>query len=160
MRLLKPSKIKLFRSDGNCRLTIEGECSYLKVMVSKAFPLSHQNNYIFFYDGHNNQEIGTLKSLTGLSPNSKKILYEEFDKRYFIPIIKKINSLRGEYGALYWEVETDKGKGQFVVREFRENIVEFGNNRLYIVDINGNRFEVSNRAKLDLFSQRLLAQWL
>lgn len=158
--LLDPKKIKLFRDEkGNLRLTIEEDRSFLKVKVVRGFPLSRIDEYIGFLDGAD-EEIGTIKSLEDLDPESRKLSSEDLDARYFVPQIKSIISLKDEFGTAYWAVQTDKGIRDFVVRNFRENVIHVSPLHLLLTDIDGNRFELKDYSKLDKKSLTLLERIL
>ena len=71
-------------------------------------------------------------------------------------IIKRIDSLRSEFGVSYWEVQTDRGNREFVVRNVSENAQWITDRRLLLLDVDGNRFEISNLEVLDKKSRGLI----
>jgi hypothetical protein len=97
-----------------------------------------------------------IRDIRELDHESRAVLEEELRKRYFTPIIKRFYYIRHEFGAVYFDVETDKGRTEFVVRGLRENIVEVNINRYLITDVDGNRFELPDAMELD---QKSLVLW-
>ena len=91
---------------------------------------------------------------------SRAIVDDELSRRYLTSIVLNINSARNEFGTSYWEVETDRGRREFVVQNVAENARWFGGKRLLITDVDGNRFEIPNLDRLDRASQVLVAQIL
>lgn len=148
LRILDPKRIKLFRTVGVTRLTLQDECTYLRIIAARAFPLSDPDHYIGFLDGAG-KDIGILVDPSHLDPESRQILDEELEKRYFVPVVERVISVKEEYGAVYWRVETDRGEKEFVVRNLRDNIQELSSTRLLITDVDGNRFEFPDINRLD-----------
>lgn len=61
-----------------------------------------------------------------------------------MPNISSVNTLKEEFGLWYWETMTDRGPRDFVVKDPRQNIINLGQGRLLIIDVDGNRFNVDN----------------
>lgn len=125
-----------------------------KVEPAYAFPVSETNRYISLRDEESN-EIGIIEDIKHLPQESRKVLVEELQKRYFMPKITKINALEGQFGITQWMVETSQGDVQFSMRS-RYDIVRLENGRVLIKDADGNRYEIENYNKLDPNSIALL----
>ena len=153
---VKPEAIRLFREPPwVLRLTIEGDRSYLKVRVVCAAPLSQPDRYICLLD-EKNEVICTVEDPIDLEAVSQRMVKEEIEHRYMTAIIKRIDSLRSEFGVSYWEVQTDRGDREFVVRNVSENAQWITDRRLLLLDVDGNRFEISNLEVLDKKSRGLI----
>ena len=151
-----PETVRLFREPPwVLRLTIEGDRSYLKVRVVCAAPLSQPDRYICFLD-EKNEVICTVEDPIDLDAVSQRIVKEEIEQRYMTAIIKRIDSLKSEFGVSYWEVETDRGNREFVVRNVSENAQWITDRRLLLLDVDGNRFEIANLEVLDKKSRGLI----
>lgn len=125
-----------------------------KVQPVYAFPVSETSRYISLRDEESN-EIGIIEDIKHLPHESRKILVEELQRRYFMPKITKINALEGQFGITQWVVETSQGDVQFSLRS-RYDIVTLGNGRILIKDADGNRYEIENYNQLDPNSIALL----
>ena len=156
VKILDPEKIRLTRKDGSSiELSVEDNCSYERVKVVKAAPLSSPEKYISFLN-KDNEEIGMIIDPSGLDPDSRAVVEEEIGRRYFTPEIRKIKSLKFEMGASYWDVETTRGSREFVVKNTKEDVINLSETHILIVDADGNRFEISNWTRLDGKSIALL----
>ena len=155
LRILDAKQMRVFRQAGVTRLTLSGEKSYPKIAVARAFPLSNADHYLGFLDG-NGKDIGLLPDPALLDAESRHVVDEELAKRYFVPVIERVVLVREEFGTIYWTVETDRGEVEFVVRNIRDNLQELSANRVILTDIDGNRFEFPDLAKLDSKSQGIL----
>lgn len=136
-------------------LTVEDDRSYLKVRAVRAFPLSELSEFVGLTDAIAGKEIGMLRHLRDLDPTARSLVQQEIDKRYFIPKIRKIIEAKKEFGAVYWDVDTDRGNRQFILRGVRDSIHEIEAGRYLINDVDGNRFEVPQLGDLDTRSQTI-----
>ena len=155
LRVLDPKRMKVFRHTGVTRLTLEGDRSWAKVSVARAFPLSDPDHYLGFLDGAG-KDVGMLHDPDLLDSESRKIVADELEKRYFVPLVERIVTVKEEFGTVYWTVETDRGRKEIVVRNLRDNLQELSNSRVIITDIDGNRFEFPDYNKLDGKSMGLI----
>ncbi len=144
VRFLDPKTLRLFRVgdlDATVRLTLEGDRSWREVRVARAFPFSDPDRYIGLRDG-DDKDIGILTTLQGVDAESRQIIEEELERRYFTPKVERVLSVTDEFGVVTWEVETDRGPRRFLVRNLRDNTFPLGPNRLMMTDTDGNRYEI------------------
>lgn len=154
LNYLDPSRLSFARRGDVMILTVADDRSYLKVHAVRAFPLTELHDYIGLLDAISGHEIGMIRSLRDLDGPTRQLLEQELDKRYFIPKIMRINQAKREFGTVYWDVETDRGRRQFVMRGIRDSIHEIESGRYLVVDVDGNRFEVPQLSKMDSRSQK------
>ena len=153
---LDPEKIELFRDDsGRLRLVIENDRCYMDVKVVRAFPFTDPARFIGFRDGRD-MMIGLIEEPEPLRPESKRTAYEALRRHYFIPTVRRVLSLREEYGVVYIEVETDFGCREFVAKGLRDAIVSLGGGEVLIADVDGNRYRIEDWRKLNVVSRRFL----
>ena len=151
-----PQAIRLFREPAwRLRMTIEDDRSYTRVKVVRAAPLSEPDRYICFLDVKD-EAICMVKELSELREENHELVREELDTRYLTAYVSRVVNLRNEYGVSYWDVETDRGRREFVAKNVAENAQWLGDRRLFILDVDGNRFEFADLGKLDKRSQSLI----
>ena len=151
-RMLKASEMELARTAGGfVTLTVRGGEQperYERISAFRAFPLSAAGHYISLRD-RECDEIGIVESLDDLTPEQAALVRDELDRRYFTPLIERVESLKEEFGYSYWTVDTDAGRRRFTVQSGKNNVTMVGDGRLVIVDVEGNRFEVADYTRLD-----------
>ena len=153
-------ELRLFREPAwVLRLTIGSDRSYLKVKVVRAAPLSYPDRYISFLDGKD-EEICMVDDLGELDEEARAIIAEELDRRYLTSVVEEVYSLRNEFGTSYWDVQTNRGRREFVVQNVAENAQWLGDHRVLLLDVDGNRFEIPNMEALDRRSLGLIEQVL
>ncbi|MCE5198811.1 MAG: DUF1854 domain-containing protein [Armatimonadota bacterium] len=150
---LNPQKLQFAKRGDALRVTVEGDRSYLKIHAVRAFPLTELNDFIGLVDAISGRDIGLLRSLRDLDPQARQLVQEQINKRYFIPKIGRIHEAKREFGTVYWDVDTDRGRRQFIMRGIRDSIHEIEPGRYLVLDVDGNRFEVPQLENLDSRSQ-------
>jgi hypothetical protein len=159
LRYLDPAKLRFFRHGAALRLTVEDEASYLKVAVMRAFPLSHPQQHLSVRDGEN-KEIGLLVDPAALDRDNRSLLAEELERRYVVPVIRRIRGIKERFGTVDWEVETDRGVRTFTTRNMREKVVQPSPGRYLLTDVDENRYDVRDFGALDPASQSWLLRHL
>jgi hypothetical protein len=136
-------------------LVVEDDRCYLNCRASWCFPFSDRRRYVALFDGLKG-EVGVVHDPSELDESSREILAEMLERRYFVPVIERIKSIREEYGVVYWSVETDHGPRDFVCRGLRDSLVELSDGRLIVSDVDGNRFAIPDYTNLSRAAQAIL----
>lgn len=151
-----PEDIRLFHEPPwRLRMSIEGDRSYLKVKVVRAAPLTQPDRYICFLDAKD-EAICMVEDPSVLGEENNRIIAKELAQRYLTARVLKVHSIRNEYGVSYWDVDTDRGRREFVAKSVAENAQMLGDDRMMILDVDGNRFEIEDMKALDARSARLI----
>jgi hypothetical protein len=155
LRFLEPARLRFFRHGATLRLTVADEFSVLKVAVVRVFPLSQPGRYLSVRNG-DNKEVGVVIDPDELDPESHRLVAEELERRYVVPVIRRVTAVKERFGTVDWEVETDRGSCRFTTRNTRENVAQPSPNRLLLTDVEGNRYDVRDLSALDGASQTWL----
>jgi len=160
LRVFKPEEVRLFRSspnDATIRLTVNDERSWYNVRISRAFPFSDPEAYIGLRDG-NDAEIGLIEDMKALDPASRALLDIELERRYFTPKVEAVTVADEVHGLVTFRVKTDRGDRTIVIRNLRDSSFQLGPNRLMLVDIDGNRYELPDVRSLGPVAYTVLAK--
>jgi hypothetical protein len=156
VRVLDPTAVRLFRTpEGVPRAVVGDELCCLRVLIMCSFPLSRPHEFISLRDG-SNREVGLIERLGDLDRESRRVAEEEIERRYFLPEITAVSKLSGHFGLYEWEVDTDRGPRTFMVRGRSESVIQMPPRRVLVTDVLGNRYQVSDYARLDPRSMALL----
>ena len=151
-----PEQISLFHTGDECfRLTIHHDRSHVFIRPVWTFPLTHPNRYLTLLD-KTGSEVGLIIEPDTLDGASCHSLRKELRRRYLTANVRRLNSAIFEYGATYWHVETDRGTREFVTQHLQENAIWLTTDHLLILDVDGNRFEITSVGNLDTNSRQLL----
>ena len=107
---LAPAKIKICRRDGQLWLKMDGQ----KVRLAppkRALPLSQPERFIVL-SAFEGGEIGIIKNLTKLAPESRQIVREELERAYEVLRISRVLEVEREAmtGQIRWRVEIENGE--------------------------------------------------
>lgn len=159
LRFLDGASLRATRPEGGrgLRLEIEGDRCLLDAVVRRSFPLSRPHEFLSVQEG-GGKEVGVLRSLDDLDNESRKLIEQELDRRYFTPKILQLRSLKQEGGMWTFDVVTSRGAATFYVRNWRDSSHEISHGRFVIHSVDGQRFEVVDFDALDTRSQVLIEQ--
>ena len=127
----------------------------------RPFPFSDPQDGLSFVDsdGH---EVLWLNSINDLSAADRALVDEALAAREFMPVITRIDSVSSFNTPSTWQVETQQGKTQLVLKgeEHIRRINGMGGNHLLISDNHGIQFLIKDVTQLDKHSRRLLDRFL
>ena len=155
VRFLDTETLKFERTPGGVLSLRIGRKLYPRIHAYRAFPLSRGGSYLCIRDA-DDKEIGIVEDIESLPKEMSSLLLEELESRYFTPKMLQIVSLKEEYRYVYWDVETDAGRSRFTSRIGENSAIQLGGNRIIIVDVDGNRFELPDHTALEPKHQRIV----
>ncbi len=160
MRSITAENAVFRRTEGGFVSLEYADKTYSRVAIHRCFPHSDPTHYISVRQPDNDgKEIGLIEDLSKLPPDTRAMLLEQMELRYFAPKIQKIYDIKAEYGYSYWDVLTDRGRCRFTARMGGNSVYSIGPDRYLVNDLDGNRFEIVNLSalsakeikKLDIF---------
>ena len=163
LNILDPENIELSideEQEVSIRLKNQNKV-FENIEINPAFPLSKIGRYLSITKENKEkkklgEEIGLIKDINDLDKSSRNVIDQALEKIYFIPKITKIYRIEEEFGVTRWEVETQKGKRSFDIKSRRKDVRPYGNGRIIIHDIDGNRYEIKDYTELDEESREIL----
>ncbi len=130
-----------------------------RVFLHRMFPFDDPLSYISVLDKDQN-EIGMISDLRNMPRETLELLEGELNRKYYAPQITAVTSVKERYGFSYWKVVTDIGPIQFTLQDTYRSILRVSQIRMFVVDMNGNRYEIPDVEKLDRRSYRLIELYL
>ena len=134
-----------------------------RIFLSRAFPFDMPFDYISVLD-KDKKEIGFIRSLDDFDDPDKTLLIHELETKYYTPVIKKILSVKERYGFSYWKCECEFGEKSFTLQDTFRSIIKAqsadGTERVYILDVDGNRYEIPDVEALDRQSYKKIELYL
>ena len=105
---LSPHKIKIKRRDGALILKMDGQCLQMSP-PRRAIPLSAPDEFIILSD-EAGEELGVVRRLADLEPDSRDLLADELYQRYKTIIIERVLSVKRDpiSGLIRWAVEVER----------------------------------------------------
>jgi len=155
LRYLNPRALRFRQAGPALQMTIENECTWLKVSVLRVAPVSNAGRYFSVRDA-GGKEIGILIDPRELDADGRRLVERELERRYVVPVIKRIISAKERFGTVDWDVETDRGRCRFTTRNLREDALQPSPCRYIIADVDGNHYDVPDVSAMDSASRGYL----
>lgn len=124
------------------------EKKYDRIFLHRAFPFDFPYAYISVLDS-DSAEIGLIENVDMLGEENAKLIRAELDRKYYTPVIKQIISTKDKFGYSYWKILTDEGEREITLRDIFQSLLKVGSGRVFVNDIDGNRYEIPDIEKLD-----------
>jgi hypothetical protein len=162
---IDPAGVRFSYDGENLTFTDSDLTFYPCVSLRRCFPLSAEDTDVLVRvpdtEALRGYEVGIIEDISLLEPASRESVNRELSLFYFVPMIHRIWSVREEFGFLYWSVETDRGKKDFIMRDnITSSVRRVSEGRWLLIDINQTRYEVHDMNSLDSHSQKLLRRYL
>ena len=160
MPSLPTTSLPLHRdAHGRLVLTLPDGTAHPGVLPVRAFPLAAPEEGLSLVgpDGH---ELLWLNHLDELPAESRRLVQEELAAREFVPTITRIASVSSFSTPSTWDVETDRGPTQFVLKAEEDIRRLRGRTALLIASSAGVQYAIADSTALDRASRRLLERFL
>jgi len=125
----------------------------------RLFPITGLERYISLLD-EEGVEKAVIRDINNIMEESKKAVKNALDEYYLIPKIIKIHEAYEKYGLLKMNVDTDRGKYKFDVKNRNADIKIMYDGRVLIKDSSDNRYEIPNFDELDKTSLKRFNSYL
>lgn len=135
-------------STGALRVTLGKELSILDAVIMRCYPQTQPDEWISICDG-SSKEVCLLETMRHMKPDSRRLIEEYLTDRYFVPMIEQLKSVSVSAGILALDVVTNRGVETVFVKDFAQNIRRLTVYHLVITDIEGNRYDIPDKRKLD-----------
>ena len=145
------------RKNGLLWLTYQNET--LRVSLRRNFPFEELWTFISVLN-EKEEEIGMIRDISQFGPVEEELLRAELERRYYAPVILRILSLKERFGFSYWKVETPEGKMEFTLRDTYKSLIRLDGKRVFVLDVDGNRFVIPDVTALDRKSYRKIELYL
>lgn len=144
---------------GRLVLTLPNGTQYSDVQPVRAFPIAAPGEGLSLVgtDGH---ELLWIERLADLPAVPRSLIEAELAVREFVPAIQKICAVSSFSTPSTWQVETDRGPTQLVLKAEEDIRKLSGRTRLLIASADGLQFKIDDTSLLDKHSRRLLERFL
>jgi hypothetical protein len=105
------------------------------------------------------RELAWIESLSMLPEGTRQLIEEELASREFLPEIRRIRHVSGFATPSTWQVDTDRGDTEFVLKG-EEDIRRVAQSTLLIADSHGIQFLIRDLQTLDKASRKILDRFL
>jgi len=160
---LAPEQLRFTRAGDTLSLQMADGTRYARVSLRSCFPVGKGSTFLSVRDANteDQDEIGIIDDWFALTGSDREAVAAELGLYYFVPLIRRVMSIKEEFGFLYWTVDTTRGPRQFVMRNSIVHYArEVAHGRWLLIDVNQARWEIPNLDALDAQSQKLVRRFL
>ena len=143
---------------GRLLLTLADGRVYEGVVPVRAFPLQAPEQCVAFMSLEG-KEVAWVDELSALPQDTRDLINQEIASREMMPVIERIVSVSTLSTPSTWEVVTDRGVTQLILKG-EEDIRRLTGSTLIITDSHGLRFMLPDMQALDKNSRRILDRFL
>ena len=130
-----------------------------RAFLCRQFPFELMWEFISVMDDEK-REIGIIRRVSDFEGEANTLLTDELSRRYYSPVIESILHVKERYGFSYWKVRTGEGEVSFTLHDTYRSIIHAGENRVILLDVDGNRFEIPDVEALDRKSYKKIELYL
>ena len=143
-RYLTPDMAKIhLGTRGALHVTVKNERIYGGVFAVFLFPVRHPNLFISLRH-HTSKgddvEVGIIRELSDWPEENRALVQESLRRHYFIHTITKIRDIGWRFGFVWFDVQTDKGPADFMMRWQHDRAVDYGERGKILLDVDDNRY--------------------
>ena len=144
---------------GSLVLTMPGFIPQSGVLPVRAFPLAAPSEGLSLM-GRSGQELLWVERLDDLPAAVRSLIEEELAVREFAPTILRIHSVSSFSVPSTWQIDTDRGATQLVLKAEEDIRRLRGRTTLLIAAASGVSYRVPDSTALDKASRKLLERFL
>ena len=164
VRRLTPATTKIFEGAFSLmHCAVLGDPRHRGVFAVLMFPIRYPDRYISMrYTGEKDKvyEIGVIEDLSAFPEETQKLIRAVLKKQYHEHIIQRVYEVRDEFGLLFFEVETQRGRQEFMMPWRHDRAEDFGAGGKVLLDVNENRFIVPDVMALPAKDQRRFTNYI
>jgi hypothetical protein len=131
---------------------------HIGVTPVRMFPVTDPLHWISIVDAAGT-EIVCIEDIGDLPPAVRQVLETDLAGREFTPVIRRIHWVSGDTEPYEWDVETDRGRTQFVLGS-EDHVRRLGPHKALVVDAQGVRYLVEDTRALNTYSRRIMERYL
>jgi len=162
--ILDIKQVAFYATEGGfAGMRYNGE-DYKHIVLRRIMPIEQPFHYISVADNEN-KEIGILKAVDDLPGDQRAVVIAELDNRYYSPEVLEVMSVQDKLGYVYMEMRLKNKQGKeytknCAIKDVSRNIRMLTPTSVIIFDVDGNRYIISDVAKLNRQSMRKLDAYL
>ena len=164
VRRLTPATTKIFEGAFSLmHCAVAGDPMYRGVFAVLMFPIRYPDRYISMrYTGEKDKvfEIGVIEDLSLFPEATQALVREVLKKQYHEHIIQRVYEVRDEFGLLFFDVETQRGRQEFMMPWRHDRAEDFGTGGKVLLDVNENRYIVPDVMALPAKDQRRFTNYI
>ena len=152
VRLLLPDATTIFEGTFSLlHVAVKGDTLYRGVFAVTMFPIRHPDRFVslrYTDDRDREQEIGIIEDLGVFPTEAQRLVRNALVKHYYEQTVSRIYKVDNRFGLLFFEVETQLGRREFVMPWRGDRAEDYGATGKVLLDAFDNRYIIPDLAAL------------
>lgn len=144
---------------GRLVLTLGSGQVFESVVPVRAFPLAAPEEGLSLV-GSDGKEALWVDRMADLPADARALIEEDLAVREFVPTIQSIRKVSSFSTPSTWDLETDRGSAQMVLKAEEDIRKLAGRTKLLISGSDGVQYRIPDSTQLDKHSRKLLERFL
>ena len=144
---------------GRLVLTLADGTVFEAVVPVRAFPIAAPNEGLSLIAADGKEALWVSR-LVDLQPEHRQLIEQDLAVREFVPTIERILKVSSYSTPSTWDLQTDRGLTQMVLKAEEDIRKLAGRTRLQITGQDGVQYRIPDSSKLDRHSRKLLERFL
>lgn len=140
-------------------MEMKGKSSYNRVELHRLFPFGDGDKFISVMDS-DSVEIGIIKNLDDFPEDMRALISAELERKYYVCKLSRIINIKDRFGFTYWDAVGENGNVSFTLTGASSNVIKNKDGKIFILDIDGNRYELPPADQLDRATLKKLDVYL
>jgi len=162
---LSPENTSIYESDFSllhCRIKGD-ETVYRGVFAALMFPIRAPRRFVslrYFNKKGHEEEIGVIQNLLEFAKQEQQLIRRRLNRHYHQQVISRVYQIQSEYGMLFFDVETQRGREQFVMPWRSDRAEDYGEKGKVLRESLGNRYIIPDIEELPPADQRRFTSYI
>ncbi|MBV8248963.1 MAG: DUF1854 domain-containing protein [Comamonas sp.] len=144
---------------GRLVLTLGDGTAYESVVPVRAFPIAAPTEGLSLIAADGKEALW-VAHMADLQPAHRELIEQELAAREFVPSIERILKVSSFSTPSTWELQTDRGVTQMVLKAEEDIRKLAGRTKLQITGQDGVQYRIPDSRQLDRHSRKLLERFL
>lgn len=165
VRRLDPATTRVFSGTYSLlHCQVDGDALYRAVFAVRLLPVSHPDHFVSlrYTDVTDDKvkEIGVIENLGEFPADQQELIRHNLAKQYHELVIQRVLEIRCEFGLLFFDVITQRGRRQFVMPWRSDRADDYGTGGKVLLDGLDNRYIIPDVAALPAKDGRLFTSYI
>ncbi|HRU06411.1 MAG TPA: DUF1854 domain-containing protein [Candidatus Brocadiia bacterium] len=142
---------------------VKNDNLYRGVYAVLLFPVSWPNRFVslrYTLPNGKDREIGVIEELAAFPKEAQELLRASLARQYHEQVITRVYRVECEYGLLFFDVETQRGREQFSMPWRGDRAEDYGERGKVLHESLGNRYVIPDVQALPVADARLFTSYI
>jgi len=152
VRRLHPAETVIFEGTFSLlHVAVKGDQTYRGVFAARMFPVRNPARFIslrYTDSDEKEHEIGVIEDVSAFPGDQQELIHRSLALHYHEQQVSRVYRVEYRFGLLFFEVETQRGREEFVMPWRGDRAEDYGEHGKVLLDAFDNRFIIPSLREL------------